>query len=324
MLRREAVGLNREPDQRPRDSKRPMTQKVVSVIIPVYNGSKYVKRAIDSVLAQTYKAIELVVVDDGSTDGSREVISAYGARVVPIFQQNNGVAHARNAGIRHSSGEFVAFLDQDDWWADQKIEKQVRAISAEVDLVHTGVSHYDECSGQFVEPLNPQARPDKLVGECYEQLLLGNAIYNSSVMVRRSALDLVGLFDTEIRGNTVQDYELWLRIARRGRLAYVGEEMTVFRVHADQGTWNRTLMLSEEIRLLERQSNTNPGTLRRRLAVLWEQLGIAYLDARETSEARRCFGKSVRMQLFTRAAALCVASYLPQWFIDKLRRTSAP
>src|SRR5262249_28581447 len=160
--------------------------------------------------------IELILVDDGSRDGSSELIASYGSRVVAIRQQNGGVGAARNAGILRARGDFVAFLDQDDWWTAGKVEKQVQLFLADdrVGLVHTGVSHYDDVTGTKVGPLTPNARPEELVGSCYDQLLLGNCIYNSSVMVRKSVLDRVGGLDPEIGGNTCQDYDLWLRCAQ--------------------------------------------------------------------------------------------------------------
>lgn len=306
-----------------------MASPLVSVVIPVYNGAKYLAAAVESALAQTYQPIEIIAVDDGSTDDSPELIDSYGSRVIAVKQSNGGVASARNAGRLRARGNFVAFLDQDDWWLPEKVEKQVRLFLSDqrVGLVHTAVKHYDEVTGAFVEPLNPNAHPEELVGSCYDRLLSGNAICNSSVMVRRELLDAVGGFNTEICGNTVQDYDLWLRLAEESAFAYVPEELMVFRLHPGQGTWNRRQMLTQEIRLLEgrpsQPARADSSLLAARLAALWYELGIAHLDASERREARRCFARSIRTRSSGRVAMLYVASCLPQWAIDSLRKARA-
>src|SRR5256885_2165082 len=129
-----------------------MASPLVSVVIPIYNGLKYLDRAVASVLAQTYQPIEIILVDDGSTDGSWEWIASYGSQVRPIRQKNAGVGCARNTGIEHARGDLIAFLDQDDWWMPEKAARQVQAFLDDdrVGLVHTGVSHFDDISSAFV------------------------------------------------------------------------------------------------------------------------------------------------------------------------------
>jgi|ERR1700728_2339445 len=132
-----------------------------------------------------------------------------------------------------------------------KVEKQVRVFLSDdrIGLVHTGVSHYDEVAAAFVKALYTKSSPEELIGNCYDRLLLGNSIYNSSVMVRKSVLNVVGGFDTEICGNTVQDYDLWLRFAQQSTFACLPEELLVFRLHPGQGTWNRREMFTWQLRL---------------------------------------------------------------------------
>src|SRR5581483_4857500 len=102
-----------------------MAAPLVSVVVPVYNGAKYLRQALDSALGQTYPRLQLVIVDDGSTDSSAEIIASYGPRLCSIRQANAGVACARNAGIRAAAGDLIAFLDQDDWWLPEKVDRQV-------------------------------------------------------------------------------------------------------------------------------------------------------------------------------------------------------
>ncbi len=310
----------------PRDAGHDPDRSLVSVVIPVYNGERYLGRAIGSVLAQTWPHMELIVVDDGSTDRSPQIIAGYGDRLIAVRQPNRGVAGARNAGFERARGRFIALLDQDDWWQPDKLERQVHVMLADegVGLVHTGVAHFDQSTGRPTARLAPHARPERLVGDCFRLLLLDNQIYNSSVMLRASVLRRVGYCDTQIRGNTVQDYDLWLRVARRTRLAYVPEPLLSFRVHADQGTWDRRPMLSEEARLLERviaaEGLGRDRGLRRRMAALYDSLGVAHLDAGVQSPARQSFVRSLRWRFTPRAAALLAASTLPGPALRALRR----
>lgn len=299
----------------------------MSVIVPVYNGSAFVKQAIESISSQTYQRIETVVVDDGSTDDSLAVIGtcATAAPLRILRQQNLGVAFARQNGILASAGEFIAFLDQDDWWLETKIAKQVAKfrVDSGVALVHTMSKYYDESSRAFIPPLNPHAAPHEMAGHCYERLLMGNPIGNSTVMIRRSAFDAVGGFDLSIGGNTVADYALWLRLARKFTFDFLPEELAVLRVHATQGTWRRDAMLRAELALLAGQvSGVERRSLgmRRRFSGLEEALGIACLDAGDYSAARKNFARALWDFPSVRRIALCLASSLPSGLVGRWRR----
>ncbi len=205
-----------------------MLQPVVSVVIPNYNYAAYLREAIDSVLAQTYKKIEIIVVDDGSTDGSREVIESYGERVTTVFQQNQGVSAARNNGVACGSGEFVAFLDADDRWLPDKVKKQVVAfVDAEVGLVHVGLREIDR-DGNDVG-----SRSDGLSGSVADALLLFERPVilggGSGLIVRRSVFDEVGGFDPVM--STSADWDLFYRIASQYRVEFVPEVLLEYRVH---------------------------------------------------------------------------------------------
>ncbi len=303
-----------------------MAAPLVSVVVPVYNGAKYLRQALDSALGQTYPRLQLVIVDDGSTDSSAEIIASYGPRLCSIRQANAGVACARNAGIRAAAGDLIAFLDQDDWWLPEKVDRQVERFRADPDLglVHTNILQYSETAGAFVDGVYDTQPSPQLVGHCYDQLLLGNCVYNSSVMIRKAVLADTGLFDPGIPGNTVQDYDLWLRIARCSPFAYVREPLTALRLHPEQGTWNRRAMLGDELRLLERELAALGGrpspVLRARLARLLDALGVAHLDAEEPRAARPFFARALGARWSGRAALLYAASFLTPAGIAWLRR----
>jgi glycosyltransferase involved in cell wall biosynthesis len=301
-----------------------MTAPLVSVVMPVYNGEKYLRDAVESVFAQTYSPIELVAVDDGSSDNSAALLASYGERIVVVRQTNSGVAAARNAGIQAAHGEFIAFLDQDDWWHPEKVRRQVECFLTDprLGLVHTVTIHFDDTQGAILGGSSPGTAA--LVGDCLEQLLLGNGIYNSSVMVRRHVFTVVGLLDTTMAGNTVQDYELWLRIAQRFPFGYVSEPMTVWRLHPGQGYWRRQRMLRDELHLLERYTHDAVvDPLRSRLAQLLEDLGQAHLEARESGPARRYFARALRLRPSRRRAAFYALSLLPGSCAEGLCRLRA-
>lgn len=204
----------------------------VSVIIPAYNYAGYLPEAIESVLNQTFRDFELLVVDDGSTDNTREVMRAFlhDPKARYVYQENQGLAAARNAGIRNTNGEFVAFLDADDVWLEQKLEKQVEIMDSkpEVGLVYTDI-YFIDGEGKILTDRQWARRRKKTM---FEDLLFSNVITGSasSSLIRRECLDRVGLFDESFK--SLEDLDLWLRIARHYEFERVDERLTKIRHHA--------------------------------------------------------------------------------------------
>ena len=206
-----------------------METGLVSAIIPNYNYASYLKEAIDSVLGQTYPFVEAIVVDDGSTDGSRELIESYGTRIRAVFQRNGGVSAARNAGVASSRGEYIAFLDADDVWLPQKVERQVERFTNDrsIGLVHVGVEEIDG------DGRNLAFQTDGLEGYVAKDLLLFERPVilggGSGFMVRRDVFDGVGGFDTRL--STSADWDLFYRVASRHRVGFVAEPLLRYRYH---------------------------------------------------------------------------------------------
>jgi glycosyltransferase involved in cell wall biosynthesis len=186
---------------------------VVSVVIPTYNRANILPRALESALAQTYDHLEVLVVDDGSTDNTAELVAQYAEldnRVRYLRQpQNAGVSAARNRGLREARGDFVAFLDSDDEWFPAKLEGQVERfgqVGENVGLIYCGVETIEGEGDSWT--FRPEHR-----GDVYEHLLLKNVIHTGSgVIIRRNVTRSAGFFDEEIPA--IEDYEYWLRIAR--------------------------------------------------------------------------------------------------------------
>jgi glycosyltransferase involved in cell wall biosynthesis len=235
----------------------------VSVILPVYNGERFLARTIESVLAQTYAAAELVIVNDGSTDGSARVIDAYRAsgRLTVIEQANQGVASARNAALAASNGQLIALIDQDDTWLPDKLERQVAYMAAHPDigLLHARIECVDShdramsCEGWIYV--------DDYEGMCADRLLAGNGLVPLTVMVRRTCLDDVGGFDQAFA--PADDWHLWLRIAVRYPLGMLDAVVGRYRVHDANESKNVLKMMMAAIRVMEWFQATYPAEARR-------------------------------------------------------------
>ncbi len=210
----------------------------VSVIIPVYNGGKYISHAIESVLAQTYKEMEIIVADDGSADRTAEIVKSYQQthglidkrkNLIYIYQKNQGTAAARNKGIVNSTGEYIALLDHDDIWEPEKIELQVKYMieHQEVGMVHSDAGFIDK-DGNLIDDMK-RPKGFTVYGRCFKELFVQNKIRASTAFIRRSCLDKVGLFDEAIK--YVEDWDLWLRIAREFRVGYIDRILAFYRLH---------------------------------------------------------------------------------------------
>jgi glycosyltransferase involved in cell wall biosynthesis len=193
---------------------------LVSVVVITYNAAEYVGHAIESVLQQTWQNLELIVVDDGSTDDTQSLVQRVGDdRLRYVRQANQGPSAARNRGIRESRGEFVAFLDADDWWSPEKLCRQVAAARPhpDVGLIYSFAVGVDG-AGKEIGRMNTVVN-----GRVIERLLLGQCIAGSasSVMVTRKAIDTVGVFDESL--HHAEDWEYWIRVASRFEVACVPE-----------------------------------------------------------------------------------------------------
>lgn len=208
------------------------SEPVVSVVMGTYNQQRHVREALDSALAQTFRDIEIIVVDDASTDDTVDIIHSYGDQVRLIRRtENSGVCQVtRNMGIRAARGRYVAFLDHDDAWFPQKIDKQVAFMEAHpgIPLSHTYCEVFDsrsETQGVRHEDQLPST------GRCFGQLLRHCFITMSSVMVRRSLFTEIGYFN-EDRTLFSEDYEFFLRVAKEYPIGLLEEVLTRYRKSA--------------------------------------------------------------------------------------------
>ena len=182
----------------------------VDIIIPVYNGSKYIAEAVESALSQTYKNKEIIVIDDGSTDNTKQVLSKYEGRIKYIFQANQGVASARNRGIRAGSGKYVAFLDADDIWFIEKLEKQIAILETSQKAGFVYCDNYF-VDGERKEIANYKYKMPLLRGNILTDLFCSYFIITSSLVMRRACFEWVGFFDESLKVG--EDYDFFLKLA---------------------------------------------------------------------------------------------------------------
>jgi len=203
----------------------------VSVIIPTYNRLSMLQEAVDSVLAQNFEDVELIVVDDGSTDGTGEAIGGYGGRVKLLrLSENRGVSVARNRGIAQAKGKYLAFLDSDDLWVKGKLKIQVEFLDSnpQYPLCYT-----DEIWIRRGKRVNPKLKHAKYSGWIFEKCLPLCTISPSSACMRKTLFAKVGLFDEALP--VCEDYDLWLRITARFPVFLIPRKLIIKRGgHSDQ------------------------------------------------------------------------------------------
>ena len=205
---------------------------LVSVIVPSYNYLRYIGKCLESVVNQDYPNIEIIVVDDGSTDGSLEYLESLGAPIRVFHQKNQGVSVARNHGILESTGEFIAFLDADDFWDASKISKQVNAaLSANVDLVYAGVVLVAPDGITETGVIIPQ-----FDGDCapYFRRFPTRAIVTlgtSNALFRKAILAQSGILDSKL--SISADWDFFRRYCDYGKVAVISEQLTFYRQHPE-------------------------------------------------------------------------------------------
>jgi len=206
------------------------TDPLVSVIIPTFNRGWSVAEAIESVLAQNYQPMEVIVVDDGSTDDTGRILARFQEKITVLRQQNQGVSATRNAGIRHSRGGLIAFLDSDDIWLPEKLTTQVAFFKARPDAL---ICQTEEIWIRNHRQMNPKKRHRKRSGMIFFESLSLCLVSPSAVMMRRGLMDTVGLFDENLPA--CEDYDMWLRISSRYPVYLLDKALIVKRGgHADQ------------------------------------------------------------------------------------------
>lgn len=300
----------------------------VSILLTCYNHRRYLPACVEGIRAQTFTDYEIIALDDGSTDGTREWLREHCSDWKLVFHERNlGTYGSLNEGLRRATGEFVAVLNDDDVWRPRKLERQLELMREEpgVGLVHTN-GHFIDAEGRPLqgEPLGwsfPRIRS----GDILLDLVYANKIIASAALVRKECFDVLGGFDPSYYGSG--DWEMWLRIAERYLVGYVDEPLTLYRWHGENASFNLEKVWRDDERLREwiREraafwTHCDPKKLRRALAHNWACLGtLRALDGRPR-EARRAYLESLRLAPWRLKSVLRIlATFLPRSFFRSLR-----
>lgn len=228
---------------------------LISVIIPCYNGESFIRDAINSVISQTYNNIEIIVVDDGSTDSSPGILEAYGEKIIVIRQNNSGLPSARNAGIAHSNGDFIAFLDADDYWHPSFLEKSSSAlIGSSAGIAYCGWQNVG-VTNMSTEPFIP---PDyEHLNDKKEKLFENTRWPVHAALTRRTVVNDIGGFNP--KWTTCEDFAFWIQAAIHTELVLVPEVLVYYRHHdGTQMSKNRVTMALNHWRIQKEYIESNP------------------------------------------------------------------
>jgi len=227
-----------------------VTTPLVSVIIPAYNASRWIRESINSVLYQTYQDFELIVVDDGSTDSTGKIVHQFhDERIRYIYQENKGLAGARNTGIQASKGEYIGFLDADDLWHPEMLEACISYLefNPQIDVVRTGF-HYIDPDGKRME-VEPEWGP--WCGDVLDRLIVNNVFIALAAIIRRRCFEGAGLFDESLRAN--EDWDLWLRITAAGfQYGFIHKALAMYRRHDSNMTLDYERMRTGALAVLDK------------------------------------------------------------------------
>jgi glycosyltransferase involved in cell wall biosynthesis len=276
-------------------------KSLVSVVLPVYNGEMYVATTIASVIAQTYPRWELLIVDDGSTDTTADVVARFvDRRIVYIRQENRGLSAARNAGISRAEGEYVAFLDHDDLWAPQFLTRCVSAMEGNLHprlgAVYTSALYVDE-GGNVL----PQAASNVVSTPLlHDRLLEGGFFPVHAVLARTEAVIALGVFDPSLK--SVEDWDLWLRLSESHGVLAIPESLAQYRVRPGSMSTNQARMHAARMAVLAKHVgpptdhwSTWPDRKRKAYAFAYRAAALDWIEADQVQQAEPLLARAVAM-----------------------------
>lgn len=232
----------------------------VSVIVPAFNAAWCIRRAVESVLAQSFRDFELIVVDDGSTDNTAAVLDGYGTDLRVVSKRNGGLSSARNSGIEAANGHYIAFLDADDWWLPAKLERQVALMNSQPDLVFCSTAaRIESPDGDLLGDWPCSTSPLPTLEAIFETnaFVAGSG---SAVLVRREALKRIGGFDERLR--SLEDIDMWMRLAATATYACVPEPLTVILKRPDSMSGNLDVMRTAAMSVMRKNRKLLPPAKR--------------------------------------------------------------
>lgn len=282
------------------------SKKLVSVVIASYNMGKYLPTAVHSVLSQTYPHLEINIVDDGSTDDTPEVMRQFSEnpRVRYHRQPNGGQAKAKNKGIAEAKGNYIAFLDADDLWTPDKLEKQLPLFDGfnKVGVIYTNFQCIDEKGNPLPTPKRPY-----YTGKISSRLIIENFVTGMSSIVKRECFDAVGLFDESLPMGI--DYDLWLRISTKYEFEFLDEATYLYRQWPGQMSHNHNIRYECALRIMKRFLEQNPGLLdQKTISEAWAHTYVSRGNSLKAFTRKK--GEALKFYL---SALWTCPTYFPAW-----------
>ena len=310
----------------------------ISIIIPTYNYAQYICEAIESVLNQTYKDFKIIVIDDGSTDNTKEVIKPYLNKMKYIYQQNSGPSAARNRGIQEAKGEYIAFLDADDIWLPQKLELQIKFMEKEkeVGLIFSDMILFNEkgiIKNSFLKEklffnklsIKPLSSTEKVIYDnVFNALLQENFIPTNTVIVKKECFNKVGFFDKTLF--SVEDRDMWLRIGLFYDIGFINFPLVLTRFHETNISANQELALKSRLKVMKKFLNysnlpiKSKKIIKQTINKIYFDLGYLYFTYEKFPLSRIYFRKFLKENPFIfKPWIYILLSVLPTSDIRKLK-----
>lgn len=273
---------------------------LVSIILPTYNCAAFLPHSIGTILSQTYNSYEIIVIDDGSTDNTKEVLYPFMQRIKYIrLEQNKGLPTARNIGIRSAQGKYIAFIDADDLWLPEKLQTDIEYFEThpEVSMVYSKHINIDEKG----DDLNGNTKKQLPSGNVFIQLFSEqNFIITSSVVVRKEIFETTGLFDEQLFN--CQDWDMWLRITFHFKVAGIDKPLVKYRHNPRSLSKNRNNVLKYQKMVIDKiynkfkdkENGINEKLYKKRLASHYAKVGRYYLRIGDKNRANENFGLSLK------------------------------
>lgn len=306
----------------------------ISAVIPAYNSAAFITDAVRSIQQQTYPIDEIIIVDDGSTDNTEQIVSTLSGRIVSIKQQNQGPSAARNTGIEAAKNEWIAFLDADDQWTPNKIERQLEVLQKhpELVLIAGDMAEIDKNDQVITESVLDkhhlltrfQSLDNRPIPNALAELVTKNFIPTGTVLVKKSALQEAGSFNPSIRFG--EDLECWAKIAAKHPIACLPDILMLRRQHGDNATQLTAPLLKDLVKVMTSIRNDAAKELiaqkidpNRLVANAYADLGYWLFSHYDLTEARRALSASLKEKPNKRALFYWLACLLPKELIKKLR-----
>lgn len=301
--------------------------ELVSIIMPCYNCEQTIEKTLKSIYEQNFTDFYLYCVNDGSTDKTAEILEHYvksKPNMVVHHKLNAGQTAAKNDGLKLAQGQYVAFIDSDDLWDSKKLMRQVEYLeqNKQVGLCYTNGFYIDQNDKQQeLIGISPQ-----LTGQCLEKIILGNAIVASSVMIRKSILDEVGLFDERL--TACENWELWIRFAAKSELAAIDQPLVYYRRHAnnmshnlDKMRKNRLIVISINNQSYRQELKNHKKTIKKAYYTAYRFFGENYLWKLQVKKARWDLFRALRYKPWDKNIYLMIMkTLLGEALLSKIRQ----